>query len=60
MEIEDIFYEQASKELEQNTENKGLWIKVGIIADGNLEKQKSEYIKQRAKQLNEEKSKLKN
>tara|TARA_B100001750_G_scaffold78710_1_gene62460 strand:- start:832 stop:1287 length:456 start_codon:yes stop_codon:yes gene_type:complete len=56
-EIDDIFYEKANRELEENQMNEGLWIKVGIMADGQLSKQKSEYIKQRARQLSEENSK---
>ena len=53
-EIDDIYYEQANKELEENNRNQGLWIKVGILADGSSSKQKTEYIKQRAKQLSDQ------
>jgi hypothetical protein len=54
LEIDDTYYEQALKEVEENTKNQGLWIKAGIITNDSLPMQKTEYIKLRAKQLSEE------
>ena len=54
MELDEKYFQIASEELELNTQNQGLWIKVGTMTEGNIEKQKAFYIKQRAKQLSEE------
>jgi hypothetical protein len=54
LDIDNTYYEQALKEVEENTKIQGLWIKAGIITNGSLPLQKTEYIKLRAKQLSEE------
>ena len=54
MELDEKYFQIASDELESNTQSQGLWIKVGTMTEGNIEKQKAFYIKQRAKQLSEE------
>ena len=51
LEIDDKYFQIATDEIESNTQQQGLWMKVGALAEGNIEKQKALYIKHRAKQL---------
>ena len=48
---EEDAYERAAEELEQETQNKGIWAKAFSDADGDEQKQKALYIKYRAEQL---------
>ena len=48
---EEDAYERAAEELEEETQNKGIWAKAFSDADGDEQKQKALYIKYRAEQL---------
>ena len=54
LDINDKYFEIAAHEIESKTQQQGLWMKAGVLAEGNIEKQKALYIKHRAKQLSEE------
>jgi len=53
LEIDNVYYEKASNEIENNNQDTGLWLKSMSISDGDINKQKAVYIRLRAKQLNE-------
>ena len=48
---ENKIYEKISEEIDQNTLDKGLWLKFFTESDGNKEKTKIRYIKERFKVL---------
>lgn len=48
---ENKIYEKISEEIDQNTLDKGLWLKFFAESDGNKEKTKIRYIKERFKVL---------
>ena len=48
---EEDAYQRAAEELEEETQNKGIWAKAFSDADGDEQKQKALYIKYRAEQL---------
>jgi|LWDU01.1.fsa_nt_gi hypothetical protein len=50
---DDSSYYYAYKEIESNKTNKILWAKAFALSDGDLEKQKSIYVKLRAKEIDE-------
>tara|TARA_B100001778_G_scaffold63012_1_gene49322 strand:+ start:368 stop:739 length:372 start_codon:yes stop_codon:yes gene_type:complete len=47
----------ANSEIKNSTQNEGLWVKSLVLAQGDKNKQKIEYIKLRVKELEEKKSK---
>jgi len=47
-------YEAAEREVKSGTTEPGIWAKALVTAKGNEDLRKSEYIKLRAKQLQEE------
>ena len=51
---EEDAYERAAEELEEGTQNKGIWAKAFSDAKGDEQKQKALYIKYRAEQLIED------
>ena len=53
-EIDDEFYLQASKEIEDKDINDGTWARAFANSEGSEEKTKALYIKYRAKKLKEE------
>ena len=55
IETEEDAYEKAAEEIENKSQNKGMWAKAFADADGDEQKQKALYLKYRAKQLNEDK-----
>ena len=50
--IDDELFAIANNEVETSSQNEGLWIKSLILAKGDKNKQKIEYIKLRVNQLN--------
>ena len=53
IETEEDAYERAAEEIENKSQNKGMWAKAFADADGDEQKQKALYLKYRAKQLND-------
>lgn len=51
---DEHLYSLVAKELADNTRHDGLWIKALALADGNKDKQVSEYIKLRVQALKDE------
>lgn len=45
----------ANKEIETSTQNEGMWVKSLILAEGDQDHQKIEYIKLRVAELNQRK-----
>jgi hypothetical protein len=54
IETEEDAYEKAAEEIENKSQNKGMWAKAFADADGDEQKQKALYLKYRAKQISEE------
>ena len=55
LEIDNKYFEQANKEIEEGSQNQGLWLKSLSLVEGDENKQKSLYIKLRALELNKQK-----
>ena len=55
LEVDNKYFEQANKEIEEGSQNQGLWLKSLSLAEGDENKQKSLYIKLRALELNKQK-----
>ena len=51
LEIDNRYFEQANKEMEEENQDQGLWIKSLTLAEGDKSKQKSIYLKLRAIEL---------
>lgn len=47
----EIFYEQATQEIEENTINRGVWAKAWSDAEGNNTKARALYIRYRAQEI---------
>ena len=54
IETEEDAYERAAEEIENKSQNKGMWAKAFADADGDEQKQKALYLKYRAKQLSDQ------
>ena len=54
IETEEDAYEKAAEEIENKSQNKGMWAKAFADADGDEQKQKALYLKYRAKQLSDQ------
>ena len=55
-EIDEELFRKAYNEIKNSTINEGLWVKSLVLADGDEDKQETEYIKLRVIQLSKEKN----